>query len=90
MNFNLFFTDEAVKKLSDIQTSNPNTYRKIIEMLGNLETDLRHPELETYRCQNLKGPQSQTLYETSTNGLDLGIFWYHPSGESNLVITDII
>lgn len=76
MNFDLLFTTETAEKLTELEIVNPKSFRKIIEMLGNLESDLRHPKLKTHRCQYLKGPQDQTLYETSTNGLDLGVFWY--------------
>jgi hypothetical protein len=65
MNRELRFTPEARRNLADLQ-KNPAkraTFNQVRKTLGLLETNLRHPSLNTHAFRSLHGPNGEEVFE---------------------------
>jgi hypothetical protein len=84
MNRELRFSIEATRALEELE-SNPakaGTLRQVRKTLGLLETNLRHPSLQTHRFYSLHGPESEEVFEAyaqnRTPGAYRVFFYYGP------------
>jgi len=80
--YGLIFTPQADADLREIET-NP-AKRKILKAvrktLGLLETNLRHPSLQTHEFTSLKGPSGEKVFEAYVQQKTPGayrVFWYY-------------
>ena len=65
MTRKLLFTDSARAVLAGLQ-NNPAErarYRQVAKTLGLLETNLRHPSLQTHKYQSRRGPNGEEILE---------------------------
>ena len=53
MQFKLLFTDVAQSSLSNLKTSDLQKYKKVLKTLGLMETNLRHPSLNTHKYESI-------------------------------------
>jgi hypothetical protein len=85
--FRLKFTTEAQEQLERLRrTRSAAQHRKGVEKaLGLLETNLRHPSLNTHEYTSLKGPNGEKIFEayaeTKTSGA-WRIFWHYGPDKS--------
>lgn len=84
MNRELRFTPEARRNLADLQ-KNPAkraTFNQVRKTLGLLETNLRHPSLNTHAFRSLHGPNDEEVFEAyaqnQTPGAYRVFFMYGP------------
>jgi hypothetical protein len=86
----LIFTPQADADLREIET-NPakrNILKAVRKTLGLLETNLRHPSLQTHEFTSLKGPSGEKVFEAYVQQKTPGayrVFWY--SGPERGMIT---
>ena len=67
MNRKLLFTPEARQTLENLQ-KNPTRAglcRQLLKTLGLLETNLRHPSLNTHAFDSISGPDEENLFDRS-------------------------
>jgi len=86
--FRLEFQPEAEEKLVYLQLKNPKKYKKILKILGLMQTNLRHPSLKTHEYQSLSGPDGEKVFEAYVENNTPGawrVFWYY--GPDQGVIT---
>ncbi|MEA5618135.1 hypothetical protein VB711_09845 [Cronbergia sp. UHCC 0137] len=86
--FRLEFQPEAENTLVYLQLKNPKKYRKILKILGLMQTNLRHPSLKTHEYQSLSGPDGEKVFEAYVENNTPGawrVFWYY--GPDQGVIT---
>lgn len=65
MNRELRFTDEARANLKSLRAapSKAGTLRQVEKTLGLLETNPRHPSLETHKYDSITGPNGEEVFE---------------------------
>jgi hypothetical protein len=78
----LIFTPQADADLREIEKnpSKRNNLKAVRKCLGFLETNPRHPSLNTHEFRSLKGPNGEKVFEAyaqqKTAGA-YGVFWYY-------------
>lgn len=92
--YELIFTPQADADLREIET-NP-AKRKILKAvrktLGLLETNLRHPSLQTHEFTSLKGPSGEKVFEAYVQQKAPGayrVFWYYGPERKQITIVSI-
>lgn len=91
MQFRLEFQPEAEEALTNLQQTNPKKYQKILKTLGLMQTNLRHPSLNTHKYESLTGPNGEEVFEAyveSKTPAAFRIFWhYGPAREVITILT---
>ena len=99
MNRELSFTPEARRNLADLQKSpsKRSTLQQVRKTLGLLETNLRHPSLNTHAFRSLHGPNGEEVFEAyaqnQTPGAYRVFFMYGPDraeGKKRTAVLTII
>ena len=92
--YGLIFTPQADADLREIET-NP-AKRKILKAvrktLGLLETNLRHPSLQTHEFTSLKGPSGEKVFEAyvqQKTPVAYRVFWYYGPERNQITIVSI-
>ena len=93
--FKLLFTDKAKEQWNALEqdTSNPAVFKALRKTLGLMETNLRHPSLQTHEFTSLKGPNGEKVYEAYVQHKTPGayrVFWYYGPGRGILTIVAIV
>jgi hypothetical protein len=92
MQFRLEFSPEAESALVSLKELDTKKYRKVLRTLGLMETNLRHPSLNTHKYDSLEGPNSEDVFEAYVENKTPGafrIFWYYGPESSVLTILAI-
>lgn len=80
MSFKLTFSDEAAVVLKRLEDSADPKLKKVRKALGLLETNPRHPGLETHQFESLRGPGGEKVFEAYVENRTpraWRIFWYY-------------
>lgn len=80
MRFRLEFTPEAKGVLAELENRKSPKLAKVRRALGLMETNLRHPSLETHEFTSLSGPNGEKVFESYVENRTPGawrIFWYY-------------
>ena len=90
MTFELLFTDQADADLTALEedASLAKRLKAVRKALGLLETNPRHPGLNTHKFNSLKGPGGEEVFEAYAENKTPAawrIFWYY--GPDNKQIT---
>jgi len=83
MNRELRFSPEAIRTLKELEsTSAKAVLKQVRKTLGLLETNLRHPSLQTHQYRSLRGPKGEEVFEAyaqnRTPGAYRVFFYYGP------------
>lgn len=93
MRFRLTFTAEAREVLEHLAAQDPPKYKKVLKTLGLLETNPRHPGLQTHKYNSLSGPKGEEVFEAYVEQHTPGawrVFWYYGPERGMLRILNII
>jgi len=99
MNRKLLFTKEAKLQLSHLQkdASNKAVYNQVCKTLGLLETNLKHPSLNTHEYHSVFGANGEKVWEAyaqnKTPGAYRIFFHYGPDikeGSKNVPVLTIL
>jgi hypothetical protein len=82
MNLQLVFTEAAAAVLERLQNdpAKAGLFKQLHKTLGLLETNLRHPSLDTHGYSSIKGPNREKVYEAYVHHNTPGayrVFFYH-------------
>jgi hypothetical protein len=94
MAFELHFTEHAESKLDALET-NPalsKRLKSVRKALGYLETNPRHPGLNTHKYTSLSGPNGEEIFEAYAENNTPGayrIFWFYGPDKNAITIIDI-
>lgn len=80
MNFQLKWQPEAWESFTSLQQSDPKKWKKVAKTLGYMETNLRHPGLNTHKYDAYVGPKGEEIFESYAENRTPGafrIFWYY-------------
>jgi len=92
--FELVFTPQADENLKEIE-NNPaqkSVLKAVRKTLGFMETNLRHPSLNTHEFTSLKGPNGEKVFEAYAQQKTPSayrIFWYYGPGKKQITIVAI-
>ena len=92
MQFQLRFTQEAQKSLALLEQTDPKKYRKVLKTLALMETNLRHPSLNTHKYESLPGDNSEEVFEAYVENKTpsaFRVFWHYGSGQNVITIIAI-
>jgi hypothetical protein len=84
MTRQLVFTNEAAEQLEKIRDdpAKAGLLKQLHKTLGLMETNLRHPSLNTHEYTSLKGPNGEKIFEAyvqnNTPGAYRVFFFYGP------------
>ncbi len=92
--YELLFTPQADSNLKELE-SNPSKkgiLKSVRKTLGLMETNLRHPSLQTHIFQSLKGPNGEKIFEAYAQQNTPGayrVFWYYGPDKKEITIVAI-
>jgi hypothetical protein len=84
----LAFSLEAKLALDNLQQVDPKRYQKVLKTLALMETNLRHPSLNTHKYESLAGANSEEVFEAYVENKTpaaFRVFWHY--GPTREVIT---
>ena len=94
MAFSLVFTQEAAENLRELQTEPglAKRYKAVRKTLGYLETNLRHPSLQTHEFQSLSskgGGKVFGAYAEQNTAAAYRVFWRYGPRKGQITIIAI-
>lgn len=92
--FKLVFTLTAEDNLLHLQNSPAlrKHFKAVRKALGYLETNPRHPALNTHKYTGIKGPNDEEVFEAyaeNNTPAAYRIFWYYGSNKQQITIVAI-
>jgi|SRR5579872_5727365 len=95
MNKKLIFTKKADEQLTALESdsSQKRILKDVRKTLGLMETNLRHPSLQTHEFKSFKGPNGEKVFEAYAQQKTPGayrIFWHYGPGKNDLTIIAIV
>jgi hypothetical protein len=92
--FELIFTPQADSDLQEIEDdpSKKKVLNAVRKTLGFMETNLRHPSLNTHEFTSLKGPNGEKVFEVYVQQKTPSayrVFWNYGPGRSHITIVAI-
>jgi plasmid stabilization system protein ParE len=92
--FELIFTPQADEDLREIENNlaQKNILKAVRKTLGFMETNLRHPSLNTHEFTSLRGPNGEKIFEAyaqKSTPSAYRIFWYYGPGKKQITIVAI-
>jgi len=94
MPFTLLFTRQANTDFNNLG-KNKNLFKRfkaVRKALGYLETNPRHPSLNTHKYTSLFGPNGEEIFEAYAQNKTPAayrIFWYYGPGKNEITILAI-
>ena len=88
MPFRLLFSLEAKLALDNLEQVDLKKYQKVLKTLGLMETNLRHPSLNTHKYESLTGANGEEVFEAYVENKTpaaFRVFWHY--GPTREVIT---
>lgn len=94
MSFDLKFTKQAAENLNALQEDNSLAKRlkAVRKALGYLETNPRHPGLNTHKYSSLSGPNGEEIFEAYAENKTPAayrIFWFYGPDKKQITIIAI-
>ena len=91
----LVFTPQADADLRGLEDdpSRQNVLKAVRKCLGFLETNLRHPSLETDELRSLKGPNGEKVFGAYAQQKTPGayrVFWYYGPEKGMITVVAIV
>ena len=91
MTFELLFTDQADADLDSLEAdaSLAKRLKAVRKALALLETNPRHPGLNTHKFSSLKGPGGEEVFEAYAENKTPAawrIFWYYGPDKKQITI----
>lgn len=94
MRFRLFSTSQALAQLAALEKDSAKTavWKAVRKTLALMETDLRHPSLQTHKYDALKGTGGEDVFEAYVQNKTPGafrVFWHYGPGKGCITIVSI-
>jgi hypothetical protein len=91
----LRFTENASEDLEQLHMdpSKKKVLKAVLKTLGLMETNLRHPSLNTHEYHSFKGPNREKVFEAyaqQNTPCAYRIFWYYGPEKDMISILSII
>ena len=94
MQFELLFTEGAISDYDDLEKDKSllKRLKAVRKALGYLETNPRHPSLNTHKYNFINGPSGEEVFEAYAENKTPSayrIFWYYGSNKKEITIVAI-
>lgn len=92
MQFRLQFSTQAKDTLANLEQTEPKKYRKVAKTLALMETNLRHPSLQTHKYDALSGSDGEEVFEAYVENKTpaaFRVFWYYGPDQDVITILAI-
>jgi hypothetical protein len=92
MQFRLLFSLEAKLALDNLQQVDTKKYQKVLKTLALMETNLRHPSLNTHKYESLAGANGEEVFEAYVENKTpaaFRAFWHYGSIKEVITIVAI-
>ncbi len=94
MQFHLLFTDEAIKQLNNLKknASLAKRYKAVLKSLAYLESNPKHPSLNTHKYSSLSGLNGEEIFEAYAENhtpAAYRIFWHYGNKKNSITIVAI-
>jgi hypothetical protein len=94
MSFQLLFTPQASTDLDHLEKNKAllKRFKTVRKALGYLETNPRHPSLNTHKYSSIMGPNSEEVFEAYAENKTPAayrIFWYYGPDKKEITIIAI-
>lgn len=94
MKFEILFTDHADEQMDELEKAKDKkfAYKAILKILGFMETNLRHPSLNTHEYNDMLGPNGEKVFESYAQNKTPGayrIFWHYGPSKKQLTILEV-
>lgn len=95
MLFELIFTEKADSQLDTLESSKDkkNVLKAVRKTLALMETDLRHPSLQTHEYSALEGINGEKVFESYAQNRTPGayrVFWHYGPQKGQITIVAIV
>ena len=95
MKFRLIFNDDSKDQFLELKNSKnkQSIFKAACKTLAFMETNLRHPSLNTHDFSSLHGPNDEKVFESYAQNKTPGayrIFWYYGPKKGEITIASII
>ena len=94
MQFELLFTDEASAEFDRLKKNKTlsKRFKAVRKALGYLETNPRHPSLNTHKYNSIRGPNGKEVFEAYAENKTPAayrIFWCYGPNKKEITILAI-
>lgn len=95
MIFELVFTEKADSQLDFLENSSDKkvVLKAVRKTLALMETNLRHPSLETHEYSDLEGVNGEKIFESYAQNRTPGayrIFWHYGPKKGQITVVAIV
>ena len=95
MKFEIIFNDDARDQFRILERTKARRaiFKAVCKTLVYMETDLRHPSLNTHEFSTLKGPNSEKVFESYVQNKTPGayrLFWYYGPNKKQITVVAIV
>lgn len=95
MIFTLIFNDIAKEQFRSLESSKSKKaiFKAVCKTLAYMETNLKHPSLNTHHFSTLEGPNGEKVFESYAQNRTPGayrIFWYYGPKKNEITIVSIV
>ena len=95
MQWKLIFTKKADAQLNELENSSfqKRIFKEVTKALKYMETNLRHPSLNTHEFKSLKGSGGEKVFESyaqQRTSAAYRIFWNYGPDKDELTIIAIV
>jgi hypothetical protein len=92
--FEIKFTSRAKSDFEGLQNNAAlkKRLKAVQNTIGYLQTNPRHPSLNTHKYESLNGPNGTSVFEAYAENNTSGayrVFWYYGPGQSTITIFSI-
>lgn len=88
----LLFTTTSKAQLAALATADKPKHKKVTKTLALLETNPRHPSLQTHAYSALEGPNKEKVFEAyveNNTASAYRVFWFYGPGNNTITIVAI-
>jgi hypothetical protein len=92
VQFKIVLTSEAKSVLQDLAAADPKKHKKVLKTLGLMETNIRHPGLNTHKYDSLSGPKGEYIFEAYVENKTpaaFRVFWYYGPKQAEITVLSI-
>jgi len=92
VEFKIILTETAIRACEDLAVTDPSKLKKVHKTLGLLQTNPKHPLLQTHEYISLRGPNGEKIFEAYVENKTpaaFRIFWYYGPGREKITVVAV-
>jgi hypothetical protein len=89
MEFEIILTETAIRACDNLAQTDPGKLRKVYKTLGLLQTNPKHPSIQTHEYSSLEGPNGEKVFEAYVENRTpaaFRVFWYYGPGRKKITV----